>query len=223
MTQAMERKHSAMMRAILDMEQKGLTEQAQEFKERLAYEILGVSTTDGHLPDTTALAYQFLGTTLRRVPTETPGQFKKTRNIRGGGTAAYVEVGYVKQVLNTTFGPFWDFTRVGDPSYLMDEQYMTDGRAGLIIVRGRLTIHIPTPLGWQSIIKEAVGEAEIQRFAKEDRNGKPLPNGGKPVNIGDDEKAAESDALKRAASYLGIAADVYWGKDEIQQYEEVNR
>lgn len=211
-----ESQDTAMMRAIVGFEREGLMAQAQEYRLRLAYQWLGINTENG-LPNTTALAYSLLGMVLKAVPVETPKEFKKNRKIRGGKTADYVEVGYIKQVLNTVFGPFWDFTRIGLLEYLTDSLHATDGRLGIITLRARLTVHIPTPLGWVDIVKEAVGEAEIQRYSE-----KGGANAGKAVNIGDDEKAAESDALKRAASYFGIAADVYWGKDEIAQYESLN-
>ena len=211
---------TGLMKAIIQMEEEGLAQQAATYKRKLAYQLLGIETNGGSAADTTALAYHLLGLVLSRVPAKTPPDFIKYRKIRGGREAAYVEVGYVKQVLNSVFGPFWDFTRLGEPQYLLGDEWATDGRLGLVVVRCRLTVKIPTPLGWQEVHKEAVGEAEIQRFALRGRNGEVLPNGGKSVNIGDDEKAAESDALKRCASYLGIAADIYWGKDEVAQYQE---
>lgn len=213
----LEKQNTALMRAILQMEEQGLEKEAAEYKQKLAYQLLGIET-DGEQPNPAKLGYHLLGLSLQNLPAKTPKDFTKSRPVRGGRSASYVEVGYVKQVLNSHF-LFWDFIRVGEPRYLIGGDYETDGRLGLIILRGRLTVKIPTPLGWQKIVKESVGEAEIQRFALMDRNGKPLPNGGKAVNIGDDEKAAESDALKRCASYLGIAADVYWGKDEVARYE----
>lgn len=214
----LDHRDTALMRAIIRMEEEGLTSQVAEYKTQLGYQLLGLDG-DAAKGNTTTLAYQLLGMVLKQVPTATPKQFVKTRPIRGGKRAPYVEVGYVKQVLNTVFGPFWSFTRVGNPQYLMDPLHVTDGRLGIIVVRCRLTVSIPTPLGWQDISKEAVGEAEIQRFG-EGTGKNPNPNAGKAVNLGDDEKAAESDALKRCASYLGIAADVYWGKDEVKTFEE---
>ena len=210
------------MRAVLQMEEQGLHDEAVEYRQKLAYYLLGIPV-DGEMPNTTTLAYQLLGMVVKNIPTSTPKQFRKKRQARGGKQVEYVEVGYIKQVLTSTFGIFWDFTRVGNAEYLTGPDHATDGRLGIVVVRGRLTVKIPTktsPMGFIEVSKESVGEAEIQRFALVDRNGKPLPNGGKAVNMGDDEKAAESDALKRCASYFGIAADVYWGKDAVTAYDE---
>jgi hypothetical protein len=39
------------------------------------------------------------------------------------------------------------------------------------------------------------------------------PNSGKIINLGDDMKAAETDAIKKAISYIGIADDIYGGRE----------
>jgi hypothetical protein len=61
------------------------------------------------------------------------------------------------------------------------------------IVKGKLTCH--TPSG--DIVKHQFGEA--------DRHS--------GVPVGDTLKAATSDCLKKCASLIGIALDVYWGKE----------
>ena len=39
---------------------------------------------------------------------------------------------------------------------------------------------------------------------------------GKPISIGNAEKGAESDAIKKAASYLGLFNDIYGPKEELE-------
>ena len=200
-----------LMKLIVKLGNEGLD--STEYKQQLACALLGVPVQNGKTPGTAQIAYSLLGLILRQVPMTTPEVFRKTRKARGGHSVQYVEVGYVKQCLNTVFGPFWDFTRVST-QYLTEEVHQTDGRLGIILVHARLTVNVPTPLGWQAIVKESTGEAEIQRFSSG-------VNKDRAVNVGDDEKAAESDALKRCASYFGIAADVYWNKDELIKYTEL--
>jgi len=61
------------------------------------------------------------------------------------------------------------------------------------IVKGKLTCH--TPQG--DIVKNQFGECDRQ----------------KNVPAGDTLKGAASDCLKKCASLIGIAIDVYWGKE----------
>lgn len=96
----------------------------------------------------------------------------------------YVEVGYVINILNQAFGWDWDFR-------IIDQQV---GKRQ-VWVRGELTVRIRE----HAIIKGQFGGADI----KFNRNGDP-------ISIADDLKAAASDALKKCASMLGVAGDVYW-------------
>lgn len=100
-------------------------------------------------------------------------------------TLSYVEVGYVINVLNQVFGWDWDFR-------IWDQQIGNRQ----VWVRGELTVR----LKGHTITKGQYGGADIKfnRTSKE------------PVSIADDLKAAASDALKKCASMLQIASDVYW-------------
>jgi len=74
-----------------------------------------------------------------------------------------------------------------------------------IVVLGRLTA--------DGVVKTAFGGTSITR----DRNGKE-------VSIADDLKAAASDALKKAASLLGVALELYGGNPvAIEQRIEAGR
>jgi recombination DNA repair RAD52 pathway protein len=115
----------------------------------------------------------------------TPPQYVKKRPAKGGGKWDYVTGGYVKKVLNLMFGWDWDFE-------IMDEMI----RDGEVIVKGRLTARAND----RTIIKTQYGNKEIV-YRKD--------NPERPLSIGNDLKAAATDALKRCAAELGIAADVY--------------
>lgn len=122
---------------------------------------------------------------LSFITQKTPEQFIKRRPGPGGSTISYVEVGYVIGMLNQVFGWDWDFK-------IVDQQI---GKRQ-VWVRGELTVRAKD----HSIVKGQYGGADI----------KMNRNTGDPVSIADDLKAAASDCLKKCASMLGIAGDIYW-------------
>lgn len=119
------------------------------------------------------------------ITQKTPRQFIKSRPGPGGTRLNYVEVGYVINILNQAFGYDWDFR-------ILDQQV---GRTQ-VWVRGELTLRLKD----HTIIKGQYGGAVIKynRTTNE------------PISIADDLKAAGSDCLKKCASILGVASDVYW-------------
>ena len=127
----------------------------------------------------------------------TPKEFIKTRQGKGGKNFSYVEVGYVINQLNRTFGPLnWSFqiTERGET------QRKVDSRAeGELWVYGELTIHDHAK-GYK-MVKGQYGQHPV------------YPN----VPYGDALKSAESDALKKAASLVGIALDVFWKYLDVQE------
>lgn len=122
---------------------------------------------------------------LSFVNQKTPRQFIKKRPGPGGKPLSYVEVGYVISMLNQVFGFDWDFQ-------VIDQQI---GRRQ-VWVRGELTVRT----AHQTIVKGQYGGAEIKINRQTDE----------PISIADDLKAAASDCLKKCASMLGIAGDIYW-------------
>ncbi len=127
----------------------------------------------------------------------TPKEFIKTRQGKGGKNFSYVEVGYVINQLNRTFGPLnWSFqiTERGET------QRKVDSRAeGELWVYGELTIH--DHANGYKMVKGQYGQHPV------------YPN----VPYGDALKSAESDALKKAASLVGIALDVFWKYLDVQE------
>lgn len=129
---------------------------------------------------------------------KTPQSHIYTRQGRGGSQVEYVTGVYVKKVLNYAFGWLWNFE-------IESEQVIGDQ----IVVRGRLTVTLPDrddPTNSVHIVKTQYGRADIKYMKGSD----------KTVNIGDDFKAAATDALKKCASELGIASDVY-GRGEFKE------
>lgn len=119
----------------------------------------------------------------------TPEYAIKSRTGKGG-TYEYVKHSWVGQQLNLIFGWRWSFEIVW-------QQFGKEW----VIVRGRLTV----PIGDTWISKEQYGRSEVKK----------LRSGGL-MDPGNDIKAASSDALKKCASLLGIAADVYAKREEIE-------
>jgi len=124
---------------------------------------------------------------------KTPASQIKTRPAKGGGKWSYVSGAYVTKLLNLMFGWDWDFEII--------EQWQEGGEA---IVKGKLTCRNSEG---KQIIKTQFGNKDIM-FKKGTKD---------PLSIGNDYKAAATDALKKCAFSLGIAQDVY----NPQDYREV--
>lgn len=116
---------------------------------------------------------------------KTPQQYIKMRPGPGGVRLSYVEVGYVINLLNQAFNYDWDFR-------IIDQQV---GKKQ-VWVRGELTVRI----GEHTIVKGQYGGADL----------KMNRTTNEPMSVADDLKAAASDCLKKCASLLGVAGDVYW-------------
>jgi Rad52/22 family double-strand break repair protein len=131
---------------------------------------------------------------ILKIVQRTPKEHIHQRPGKGGGKWDYVTGTYVKKVLNFTFGWLWDF------------QVIDKGTVGgQIWVQGRLTIRAPKTFE-PILIKEQFGGADI-KFKK----GTKVP-----LDYANDLKAATTDALKKCASELGIASDIY-GKNEFKE------
>ncbi len=127
----------------------------------------------------------------RLISGKTPDKYIKKREGAKGRIFDYVEIGYVIDQLNKLTGFKWSFK-------IVDQQIGKDQ----IWVKGRLVVY--TPDG--KIIKEQYGSKIIAKYKGTDNI----------IDIGADLKSAASDSLKKCASLLGIAQDVYW-KQEIDE------
>lgn len=121
---------------------------------------------------------------LQMLLKRTPAAYIKSRPAKGGGQWSYVSGGYIRKCLNIMFGWDWDFE-------IMDKQILFDQ----VVIEGKLTCRS----NGSAIIKMQIGTKEIM-FKRGTKD---------PLNIGNDFKAAATDALKKCAAELGIAADVY--------------
>ena len=123
---------------------------------------------------------------------KTPAAHRYQRPGKGGQKWDYVTGSYVEKVLNYVFGFLWDFTVV------------EHGEAhGVIWVHGKLTVKDGKG---NEISKSQFGRKEVA-FKKDTKIA---------LDYGNDLKAATTDALKKCASMLGIASDIY-GKENYKQ------
>lgn len=134
---------------------------------------------------------------LAQILKRTPPQYIKKRPAKGGGTWDYVTGGYVRKVLNLMFGWDWDFE-------ILDHTII----GGEAVVKGRLTCRT----NGKQIIKTQFGNKDIiYKKQTQDEITKGLDK--IPLSIGNDLKAAATDALKKCAAEIGIAADIYNKED----------
>lgn len=129
----------------------------------------------------------------------TPAEHQFSRAGKGGKEFTYVTGVYVQKVLNYIFGWNWDFEIVkqelvgvvGDPW-------------AQVVTTGKLTVK---DKDGNTVSKMQVGKKDIAYLKQ---------NPKQPVDIGNDYKASATDALKKCASMLGIASDIY-GKNEFRE------
>lgn len=128
---------------------------------------------------------------LQTLLKRTPKQYVKERPAKGGGKWKFVSGGYVKKILNLMFGWDWDFEVVSEQIAF-----------GQVIVKGKLTCRS----NGKEIVKMQFGKKDVV-FKKGTQD---------PLDIGNDFKAATTDALKKCAAELGVAADIY-NADEFRE------
>ena len=131
----------------------------------------------------------------------TPSKYIRERPAKGGGNWKYLSGGYVKKTLNLMFGFDWDFEIM--------EQLILHGEC---IVKGKLTVRT----NGHTICKTQFGNKDIAYKKQQQGETERVP-----LSIGNDFKAAATDALKKCASELGIGADVY-NKQEFESFIVVN-
>lgn len=148
---------------------------------------------------------------IQKLWNSTKDRYKYNRPAKGGGTWTYVKASYVRKVLDSVFGFDWDF----DVETTVGEAFEVAKSTGGITVKGILTMRVLDDRGelrniqkvqfgrsevkWQTVTKNGVKTRKIDDFT-----GAPVP-----LDFGNDMKAAATDAFKKCASMMGVAADVY--------------
>lgn len=145
---------------------------------------------------------------VNKMFAKTPKEYIKSRPAKGGGTWDYVDTTYMRRVLDSMFGFNWDF----DVETSLKEAYEVAVTTKVCVVKATLTARTKLNDEWITIKKTQFGRKEVA-FKK---NSQDL------LDFGNDMKAATSDALKKCASLLGVASDVYQQDDfvEYQVYDD---
>jgi len=131
------------------------------------------------------------------VTGKTPRDVVFQRPIRGGANVDYVPGWWFIEQLNSLFGHLWDYKILREN---IGQQQ--------VWVLGELTVKSPDGT---TVTKSAFGGSDIKKYS--DRSDKS----GQIIDIADDLKAAATDSLKKAATLLGLASDIY-GKREVLEH-----
>lgn len=114
----------------------------------------------------------------------------------------YVRAGWMRRRMEEAFPMSWDieFFETANAETLL--------KAKAIVVKARVSVRHPETRQ-VLIVKEAFGGATIKLFkaGRKDSDGNDI--GGTPVDLGNDYKAAQADAMKKTLSLFGISSDVY--------------
>lgn len=132
---------------------------------------------------------------VQKIFNTTPRRYQYSRPAKGGGNWSYVRASYVRRALDGIFGFNWSF----DIETSLAEAFEVAKITKACVVKGVLTCRTRHDGQWIEIKKVQWGRSEV-KFKKGTQE---------PLDFGNDIKAASSDALKKCASLLGIAADVY--------------
>lgn len=124
-----------------------------------------------------------------------PNNLIKQRRGRTGGNLSYIPSPAFIQRLNDGFDGEWSFEII--------EYKEISGEA---VVLGQLT--------GGGLIKQQFGNSTISVYSETHARA------GEVISMGDDFKAAASDALKKCATMFGVGLSVYGGKKEGVQKEE---
>ena len=124
------------------------------------------------------------------------------RTARGGDEVKYCKTYYMTRQINLITGSRWS-------NEALEERYRPNPENPIEVgVKVKVTI-------WDkdgnSYVHTAWGQKDVAKYAKDDPKGKY--KAGDIISLFDDLKAAESDGIKKALSYFGIANDIYGGKE----------
>jgi len=155
---------------------------------------------------------------IQKIWNSTPARFKYTRPAKGGGQWTYIKASYVRKVLDSVFGFNWSF----DVETTLAEAFQVAKLSNSIVVKATLRGKVKHDGEWVELSKTQFGRAEVkwQMITSNGVKNKKLDEytgAPMPLDLGNDFKAATSDALKKCASLFGIGADVY----EASEFQEI--
>jgi hypothetical protein len=130
----------------------------------------------------------------------TPVNEVRKRPMRGGGEANYVNTYYMTRQISLLTGFRWS------TEYLEDRARPNWDKPVEVGVRVRVIIWDNNGTQYS---QPSWGQKDVAHYASDGKDHKA----GDIISLFDDLKAAESDAIKKALSYFGIANDIYGGKE----------
>lgn len=164
---------------------------------------------------------------IQKIWNSTPARYKYQRPAKGGGSWTYIKGSYVRKVLDSVFGFNWSF----DVDTTLAEAFEVAKLTGAVVVKGTLIGRVKNDGEWVELRKTQFGRADVKWemtaattetgtvIYETDKNGRRKPKRVRkideytkspiPLDLGNDFKAAATDALKKCASLMGIGADVY--------------
>lgn len=140
---------------------------------------------------------------IQKLWNSTLPRYVYSRPGKGGKNFTYVKTSYVRKVLDSVFGFNWSF----DVDTSLAEAFEVAKITKSCVVKATLIGKVKQDGEWLEIKKTQFGRAEV-KFKKDSTE---------PLDFGNDMKAATSDALKKCASLMGVAADVY----EPEEFREI--
>lgn len=172
---------------------------------------------------------------IQKIWNSTPARYKYQRPAKGGGSWTYIKGSYVRKVLDSVFGFNWSF----DVDTTLAEAFEVAKLTGAVVVKGTLIGRVKNDGEWVELRKTQFGRADVKWemtaattetgtvIYETDKNGRRKPKRVRkideytkspiPLDLGNDFKAAATDALKKCASLMGIGADVY----EADEFTEI--
>lgn len=149
-----------------------------------------------------------------RISARLPQQIIQQRDAGKGQRLSYISGSTVIDILNTTFGHLgWDFVIVNQwmqestPWVNKYNGNAVEEQNPVAFVHGRLTVRTVDESGnFISVVKESFGSKSV--IGKQNEQESTF-------------KSAQTDALKKCASLLGIGAELYRKAEEQEYYESL--
>lgn len=150
----------------------------------------------------------------------TPKRFTYEREGAQGQVFTYVRGGHVRNQLNSLFGYNWNF----EVETTVEEAFKVAQLTRCCVVKGVLTGKVPVAkevvssdgTTTKEVVFEEIKKVQFGRSMVKFKKAAP----SQPVDFGNDLKGAATDALKKCASSLGIASDIY-DKDEFIELDVI--
>lgn len=140
---------------------------------------------------------------MLKMAERTNPRYVKVRQGPGGSSLRYVEGGYMKTALNYLFGWRWDFEIIDKGEVKVSEKVVEVWTQGKLTIRDEQNNPV--------IVKTQFGGCPVKYLKS---------NPDMPVSMSNDFKASATDCLKKCASELGIASDVYNANEFIMSEQE---